>query len=102
MTDDLDFVGKMSHDERLLENFRLDCISPNDGKYREDSDTLRPYISARADWMGCTQVLYVMLKKGVEFDRGTEKNVRGRSKVGKHAFCTGMVPSFAPEILWQV
>ena len=76
MTDDLDFISNLSHDEKLLEDFRLDCISPNDGKYRKDSDPLRPYISARADWMGCAQVLYVMLKKGVEFDRGTEENVK--------------------------
>lgn len=76
MRKDLDFVSKMSEHERLYEEFRLDCISPDDGKYRKSCDDLRSHISHSAEWMACAKVQEVLLETGVEFGRGSGKNIR--------------------------
>ena len=46
----------------------LRSISPDDGKYASDSDKLRDYLSADAEWKTCAYIQYLLLKTRYEFD----------------------------------
>ena len=70
-----DFTLSISPEELAYQNFCLDRIYPDDAKYSDKSDPLRPFISERAVWKKCAEVQYFLLETGVEFGRGTEENV---------------------------
>ena len=72
---ELDLVDSMSQEERIYQNFCMDRIYPDDAKYSDKNDPMRPYISERALWKKCAEVQYFLLETGVEFGRGNQKNI---------------------------
>ena len=75
MAEDFDIVEKLSLEKRTELEFRLNCISPDDGKYGEEADLLIPYLSARAEWLACVHVQEVLLETRVEFGKAPQENL---------------------------
>ena len=73
---DLDLVSELSDSERAVGEFRLDSISPDDGKYGEAMDSLRDYITPRAEWFECARIQKILLETRMEFGQATQENVR--------------------------
>jgi adenylosuccinate lyase len=72
---DLDLVGKLSPQERVVLEFRLKSISPDDGKYGEKVDPLRKYLSAEAEWMTCAQIQKQLLIERFKYRQATKEQV---------------------------
>jgi len=70
-----DLISKLSPAERAEGEFALDCISPDDGKYRKASKELMPYLSARAEWDGCIKVQRTLLETRVEFGKARKEDL---------------------------
>ncbi|MDP2926166.1 MAG: lyase family protein [Nanoarchaeota archaeon] len=75
MADDLDLVSKLSIEEKAIREFRLKCISPDDGKYGKAIDTLRDFLSAEAEWRACVSLQGVLLQTRVEFGQAKPKHL---------------------------
>ncbi len=58
---DLDLVSKLKEDKKILLEFRLNSISPDDGKYGEEINPLRDYLSPRAEWLMCANIQKILL-----------------------------------------
>jgi adenylosuccinate lyase len=71
-----DLVSKLPEDQRRLLEFRLQCLSPDDGKYGNTTAALIPYLSADAEWKGCVKVQQVLLETRVEFGKATEEQYK--------------------------
>ena len=63
----LDLASKLKPDERAVAEFRLQAISPDDGKYGKSADRLREYLSADAEWRTCAYIQKVLLETRLEF-----------------------------------
>lgn len=72
---DFYLVSQLSDDDRAALEFRLDSISPDDGKYGKESDALRPYLSARAEWSTCVQIQRLLLETRVEFGKAHPRHL---------------------------
>lgn len=70
-----DLVSKLNEKERILRNYALNCISPDDAKYGKTSIKLANYLSAAAEWMGCAYVQKILLETRAEFGQANQKNV---------------------------
>ncbi len=68
-----DLVSKLKPEELAVANFRLDAVSPNDGKYAQPD--LSGYLSARAEWLACAHVQAVLLRKRHEFGQASLEDV---------------------------
>lgn len=75
MQDDLDLVAKLSEEDRARLEHGLDCISPDDAKYGEDTRKLKDYLSARAEWKTCEFVQKVLLETRVEFGKAEQRHL---------------------------
>jgi len=71
-----DLTANLSGSDRILGEMHLKSISPNDGKYSKSCDSLRRYLSEEAQWMECAYVQQILVETGVEFGRGSGKNIR--------------------------
>jgi adenylosuccinate lyase len=76
MSEDFDLVSKLSPEQKAIANFRLDAISPNDGKYGKKVDGLRKYISPRAEWLACLKIQGILMEVRQEFGKATEEQVQ--------------------------
>ena len=72
---DLDLVGKLKPDEVAVRRHRLRAISPDDGKYAEDADDLRRFLSPEAEWRGCARFQYLLLETRMEFGQAERRHV---------------------------
>ncbi|HLC66165.1 MAG TPA: hypothetical protein VJK52_00830, partial [Candidatus Nanoarchaeia archaeon] len=63
-----DLTTRLSPEEVALARFRLNCISPNDGKYAQKSSPVFPYLTAQAEWQTCAQVQQALLEVRSRFD----------------------------------
>ncbi len=75
MVNDLNLVSKLTHEERLLQNNSLNCISPDDAKYGKASTPLKKYLSAAAEWEACAYVQKVLLETRAEFGQAEQWNL---------------------------
>ena len=75
MKNELDFVSRLTDEERILQRHSLSCISPDDAKYGKASTKLRKYLSAEAEWMACADVQKVLLETRVEFGQAEQGNL---------------------------
>jgi len=75
MKNELDFVSRLTDEERILQRHSLSCISPDDAKYGNASTKLKEYLSAEAEWMACAYVQKVLLETRVEFGQAEQTNL---------------------------
>ncbi len=75
MADDLNLFDALSPEKQAILNFRMQCISPDEGKYGSDADPLRPYLSADAEWRGCAHVQEVLVETRAEFGQASNQQV---------------------------
>jgi len=73
---DLDLVGKLTPEKQAVLKFRMQCVSPDEGKYGEDADSLRPYLSEDAEWRGCAFVQKILIETRAEFGQATPQQVK--------------------------
>ncbi len=71
---DNDLVSKLSEEERSSMNHALNCISPDDAKYRKTSARLSGTLSPDAEWRACAYVQFVLLKTRAEFGKAKQEN----------------------------
>lgn len=85
MTEDkLDLVGKLSPEERAVAEFRMNAISPDDGKYGKSADPLRNYLSAAAEWRKCAFIQGQLMVARAMFGKASNEQVQEvLSAVGK-------------------
>lgn len=70
-----DLVSKLSPEERLLKEYDLKNISPDDAKYKKASQRLAPYLSADAEWRTFAFIQKVALETRKEFGQAEQWNV---------------------------
>ena len=70
-----DLVSELSAEERVRLNFSLDCVSPNDGKYRKASQALAFFLSPRAEWIACAFVQRALLETRIELGHVHESHL---------------------------
>lgn len=70
-----DLVSKLNEERERLERFRLRCISPDDGKYGEQSEDLVPYLSAEAEWRMFVRVQQALLETRVAFGQAQQEHL---------------------------
>jgi len=75
MTKNLNLVYKLTETERLLAEYDLQNISPDDAKYKSSSTKLADYLSADAEWRACAFVQKVLLETRVEFGQAKQKHL---------------------------
>jgi adenylosuccinate lyase len=80
---DLDLAGKLTAEQRAIEGFRMDAISPDDGKYGKSVDPLRDYLSPRAEWIECAAVQLALIEARAKFSQATDEQVREVSEAIK-------------------
>jgi len=83
MTDKLNLVSKLTPENRAQLEFRLDTISPEDGKYADASEDLYPYLTPRAEWLACVNVQRILLETRTKFGQAKEENVQELEKAIK-------------------
>jgi adenylosuccinate lyase len=71
----LDQVSALPAEERVLREFQMRCISPDDAKYATASQRLVPYLSADAEWRACAHVQRVLFKTRVEFRQAEQRHL---------------------------
>lgn len=72
MAKELNLVDKLSPEQRALQEFRMRCFSPDDGKYGETSQKLVDYLTPNAEWMQCAYVQRACLETRVEFGQAEQ------------------------------
>ena len=75
MNKDLDLVSKLESEELAKRRFRLTAISPDDGKYAESGDPLRPYLTPEAEWRVCAGFQLNLLETRMEFGQAQQSHV---------------------------
>ena len=73
--DSFNLVSKLTPEQQVIERFRLRSISPDDGKYGESVDVLRPYLTPEAEWKACVQMQKVLLETRRDFGKAGDKHV---------------------------
>jgi len=64
MAKNLNLVWELTPDDLAIANHKLSTVSPDDGKYSQDS--LEPYLSAKSEWQACAFVQKMLLETRVE------------------------------------
>ncbi|MDO8563850.1 MAG: lyase family protein [Nanoarchaeota archaeon] len=72
---DRDLVSKLDPQTRIVLQFALNCVSPDDGKYGGDFAPLKPYLSERAEWLACANLQALLLETRMEFGQAEQKHV---------------------------
>ncbi len=76
MADDLNLVGKLKPEERIVGEFRMHGVfSPDDGKYASATKKLLKYLSPGAEWMMCARIQELLIETRAEFGQATEEQV---------------------------
>ena len=75
LVDQRDLVSKLTADEKAVEEFRLQCICPDDGKYGKSADSLRPYLSSEAEWRACALIQRTLLQIRVDIGQVDQKHL---------------------------
>jgi len=75
MPKDLDLAGKLSPEERIIKEYQMRCISPDDAKYASASKALADYLTPNAELRTCAFVQKVFLETRVEFGKADRKNL---------------------------
>ncbi len=73
--DKLDLVSKLTEEDRILQRHSLSCISPDDAKYGKNTERLKKYLSAEAEWNTCAYIQNVLLETRVEFGQAEQRNL---------------------------
>ncbi|MBI2632227.1 hypothetical protein HYW75_04440, partial [Candidatus Pacearchaeota archaeon] len=68
-------VGKLNPEQQASLRFRMQCISPDEGKYGKEAEPLRIYLSANAEWKTCAYIQKVILETREEFGQATLSQV---------------------------
>ena len=71
----MDLVGKLSVNERAIRRHRLRAVSPDDGKYAEDANDLRLFLSPEAEWLACARFQLSLLEARKEFGQAKQRHV---------------------------
>ncbi|MCH7567969.1 MAG: hypothetical protein IIA87_00975 [Nanoarchaeota archaeon] len=74
--DNLNLVSKLSSEEEAELRFALECISPDDAKYRKATKPIRKAIGPRAEWEGCFNLQYLLLETRAKFGKADRKHVK--------------------------
>ncbi len=74
--DERDLVSKLKPEERAVAEFRLQTISPDDGKYGKSVDKLREYLSPDSEWRTCAYIQKVLLETRLEFSNVPNESFR--------------------------
>ena len=72
----LDLVVNLDPLEIALADYRLKSISPDEGKYGSETDKLRAYLSADAEWRECAKIQYILLETRGEYGQASEEQVK--------------------------
>lgn len=71
----LDKLSELSPEERIIREFQMTCISPDDAKYAKASQKLSQYLSADAEWRACAHVQRILLETRVEFGQAEKRHL---------------------------
>ncbi|MDD5182037.1 MAG: lyase family protein [Candidatus Nanoarchaeia archaeon] len=71
----LDLFGKLPETEQTNLEFRMKCVSPDDGKYGKASNDLEAYLSPRAEWLAFAEVQKALLETRVEYGKAEQKHL---------------------------
>jgi len=72
---DVDLVGKLSEEERIDLERRMGSVSPEEGKYADDANPLRKYLSDGAEWRECAAIQLLLLQARHHFGQATTEQV---------------------------
>jgi adenylosuccinate lyase len=72
---EIDLVSKLKPEERLLKEYDLKNISPDDSKYKDETQRLAPYLSADAEWRTFAYLQKIVLETRKEFGQAEQWNV---------------------------
>jgi len=67
----LDLVSQLTPDEKVVAEFRLRSVCPDEGKYGKSTSKLRDYLSAEAEWKECARIQSILL--GIRANYGQAK-----------------------------
>lgn len=68
----LDLVSTLPEEKRIIAEFRMRNISPDDGKYYQEA--LIPYLSQEAEWKACAYIQLILLQTRKEMWLASENN----------------------------
>ena len=72
----LDLVSQLTPDEKVIAEFRLRSVCPNDRKYGKTTNKLRDYLSAEAEWKECARIQSVLLEIRANYGQAKPEQVR--------------------------
>ena len=72
----LDLVSQLTPDEKVIAEFRLRSVCPNDRKYGKTTNKLRDYLSAEAEWKECARIQSVLLEVRANYGQAKPEQVR--------------------------
>ncbi|MGV8141127.1 MAG: lyase family protein [Candidatus Woesearchaeota archaeon] len=75
MADDKDLVSMLDDESKAIARFRMESISPDDGKYAKSANPLRKYLSVGAEWKECAYIQYVLLDTRKSFGQAQQWHV---------------------------